>query len=117
MRHLLRLTSFALALAALPAAAQTAAPVELRILAINDLHGNLRPPPGGIRINDPEDKTKKVMVAAGGAEYMATLVKQLREGHKNTIFVAAVYQYAAHGAVPAGFNERIVRQAFGAKGA
>lgn len=84
MRHLLRLTSFALALAALPAA-----PVELRILAINDFHGNLRPPPGGIRINDPEDKNKKVMVAAGGAEYMATLVKQLREGHKNTIFVAA----------------------------
>ena len=80
----------ALALVAtLPAAAQTAAPVELRIVAINDFHGNLRPPPGGIRINDPEDKTKKVMVAAGGAEYMATLVKQLREGHKNTIFVAA----------------------------
>ncbi|TYL87857.1 bifunctional metallophosphatase/5'-nucleotidase [Bradyrhizobium rifense] len=89
MRHLLRLTSFALALAALPAAAQTAAPVELRILAINDFHGNLRPPPGGIRINDPEDRAKKVAVAAGGAEYMATLVKQLREGHKNTIFVAA----------------------------
>lgn len=89
MRHLLRLTSFALALAALPAAAQTVAPVELRILAINDFHGNLRPPPGGIRINDPEDKNKKVMVAAGGAEYMATLVKQLREGHKNTILVAA----------------------------
>lgn len=89
MRHLLRLTSFALALAALPAAAQTVAPVELRILAINDFHGNLRPPPGGIRINDPEDKNKKVMVAAGGAEYMATLVKQLRERHKNTILVAA----------------------------
>ncbi|MGY3544866.1 5'-nucleotidase [Bradyrhizobium sp. USDA 4472] len=89
MRHLLRLSGFAFALAALPAAAQTAAPVELRILAINDFHGNLRPPPGGIRINDPEDKSKKVMVAAGGAEYMATLVKQLREGHKNTIFVAA----------------------------
>lgn len=89
MRHLLRLTSFALALAALPAAAQTVAPVELRILAINDFHGNLRPPPGGIRINDPEDKNKKVMVAAGGAEYMATLVKQLREGHKNTILAAA----------------------------
>src|SRR5262245_47322289 len=74
---------------AFPASAQTAAPVELRILAINDFHGYLRPPPGGIRINDPEDKSKKVMVAAGGAEYMATLVKQLREGHKNTIFVAA----------------------------
>src|SRR3954447_2667522 len=89
MRHVLRLTVFSLALAALPASAQTAAPVELRILAINDFHGNLRPPPGGIRISDPEDKSRKVMVAAGGAEYMATLVKQLREGHKNTIFVAA----------------------------
>src|SRR3954462_3842319 len=89
MRHVLRLTVFSLALAALPASAQTAAPVELRILAINDFHGSLRPPPGGIRISDPEDKSRKVMVAAGGAEYMATLVKQLREGHKNTIFVAA----------------------------
>src|SRR4051794_3296755 len=89
MQHVLRLTVFSLALAALPASAQTAAPVELRILAINDFHGNLRPPPGGIRISDPEDKARKVMVAAGGAEYMATLVKQLREGHKNTVFVAA----------------------------
>jgi 5'-nucleotidase len=83
------LSTLALAPCALPAAAQTPAPVELRILAINDFHGNLRPPPGGIRINDPEDKTRKVTVAAGGAEYMATLVKQLRDGHKNTIFVAA----------------------------
>jgi len=33
-------------------------PVELRILAINDFHGYLRPPPGGIRIADPADKTK-----------------------------------------------------------
>ncbi|MBR0709813.1 bifunctional metallophosphatase/5'-nucleotidase [Bradyrhizobium liaoningense] len=89
MRYGSILAALVLALAPLPASAQTAAPVELRILAINDFHGNLRPPPGGIRINDPEDKTRKVMVAAGGAEYMATLVKQLREGHKNTIFVAA----------------------------
>jgi 5'-nucleotidase len=72
-----------------PARAQSAAPVELRILAINDFHGNLRPPPGGIRITDPEDKTKKTVVTAGGAEYMATLVKELRNGHSNTIFVAA----------------------------
>ena len=69
--------------------AQTAAPVELRILAINDFHGNLRPPPGGIGIADPDDKTKKIVVPAGGSERMATLVNQLRDGHKNTIFVAA----------------------------
>lgn len=89
MRYQSIVATLSLAFCALPASAQTAAPVELRVLAINDFHGNLRPPPGGIRINDPEDKTKKVMVAAGGAEYMATLVKQLSEGHKNTIFVAA----------------------------
>jgi 5'-nucleotidase len=66
-----------------------APPVELRILAINDFHGYLRPSPGGIRIADPNDKAKKIVVPAGGAETMATLVKQLREGHNNTIFVAA----------------------------
>src|ERR1700676_3776562 len=66
-----------------------AAPVELRILAINDFHGYLRPPPGGIRIADPGDKTRKINVPAGGAEHMATLVKQLRRGAGNTIFVAA----------------------------
>src|SRR2546430_12050428 len=71
------------------AQAQSAAPVELRILAINDFHGNLRPPPGGIGIADPDDKTKKVAVSAGGAEHMATLVGQLRARARNTIFVAA----------------------------
>jgi 5'-nucleotidase len=69
--------------------AQTSDTVDLRILAINDFHGNLRPPPGGIRITDPGDKAKKIIVPAGGSEYMATLVRQLRDGHKNNIFVAA----------------------------
>src|SRR5437870_12233718 len=72
---------------AAPVHAQTPTPVDLRILAINDFHGNLRPPPGGIRVADPDDKTKTVTVPAGGAEQMATLVKQLREGHPNNIFV------------------------------
>ncbi len=72
-----------------PATAQSAAPVELRILAINDFHGNLKPPAGGIRIDDPKDKGRKIAVSAGGAEQMATLVKQLRDGHKNNVFVAA----------------------------
>jgi 5'-nucleotidase len=71
-----------------PALAQ-AAPVELRILAINDFHGNLRPPAGGIAITDPADATKKIAVPAGGVEHMATVVKELRAGAKNSIFVAA----------------------------
>ena len=91
MRLLLRpILALAIMLAlAASSHAQTPAPVDLRILAINDFHGYLRPPPGGITIADPEDRTKKITVPAGGAEHMATLVGQLREGHKNTIFVAA----------------------------
>jgi 5'-nucleotidase len=50
----------ALAIMLAPAAslAQSPAPVDLRILAINDFHGYLRPPPGGITIADPEDRAK-----------------------------------------------------------
>jgi len=87
------LASRAVAQSATPVATPVAAtPVDVRILAINDFHGYLRPSPAGIRIADPDDKTKKMMVAAGGSETMATLVKQLRAqatNPKNTIFVAA----------------------------
>jgi 5'-nucleotidase len=93
MRHslspILATAMLAMVLAPPPRAFAQAAPVSLRILAINDFHGNLRPPAGGIRIADPDDKSKKITVAAGGAETMATLVRQLRRDHNNTIFVAA----------------------------
>lgn len=79
----------AMALGPASRASAQAAPVELRILAINDFHGYLQPPPGGIGIDNPADKADKITVAAGGAEHMATAVRELREGHKNNIFVAA----------------------------
>jgi len=78
-----------IALASGSAANAQAPPVELRILAINDFHGNLRPPIGGIRIADPTNSGKEIAVPAGGSEHLATLVKQLREQATNTIFVAA----------------------------
>src|SRR3977135_774279 len=91
MRHRLLLAAamLAVALDPAPSAHAQAAPFELRILAINDFHGYLQPPTGGIRVTDPDDKTKKIAVPAGGAEHMATLVKELRQGAKNNIFVAA----------------------------
>jgi 5'-nucleotidase len=72
-----------------PTAAGANARVAITILAINDFHGHLRPPPGGISIPDPADKTKRIAVPAGGAEHMATLVKQLRAKRKHSVFVAA----------------------------
>jgi len=91
MTHMLRqaLVLLALVCPASSAFAESASPVELRILAINDFHGYLQPFSGGIGITDPADTTKRIAVAAGGSETMATLVRQLREGHANTIFVAA----------------------------
>jgi 5'-nucleotidase len=78
-----------ISLAPAPRAAAQSAPVDVRILAINDFHGNLRPPAGGIAIADPADHTKKITVPAGGAEHMATLLGQLRAQAANTVFVAA----------------------------
>ncbi|MBF9232409.1 bifunctional metallophosphatase/5'-nucleotidase [Microvirga sp. BT350] len=69
-------------------AQDAAGPIDVRILAINDFHGNLLPA-GGIKIRDPKDPSKQITVPAGGSEAMATLVKQLKSGNKNSIFVAA----------------------------
>ena len=64
-------------------------PVNVRILAINDFHGNVKPSREGIDLPDPANPGKKVHVNAGGVEHMATLVKQLREGQRHSVFVAA----------------------------
>ena len=58
--------------------------LSLRILAINDFHGNLKPPANGLNLADPRGRR-----AAGGAEHMATLVAQKRAESEHTIFVAA----------------------------
>jgi len=73
---------------AMPSAVPSAR-VAVTVLAINDFHGNLRPPLGGIATADPKDARKKVAIPAGGVEHMATLVKGLRARKTNSVFVAA----------------------------
>jgi 5'-nucleotidase len=90
----MRLVPFLLAAAALLAACavpspRPPAPVAVKVLAINDFHGNLKPPLGGIRIKDPADPARTIQVAAGGAEYLASAVEELRRRHPNHVFVAA----------------------------
>lgn len=81
----------ALAAAALLAGCATrpTEPVSVKVLAINDFHGNLLPPSGGIRIQDPADRSKTVNVPAGGAAHLATAVQQLKAKNPNHVFVAA----------------------------
>ena len=64
-------------------------PVKVRVLAINDFHGNLRPAPGGVRIQDPAKPGQTLTVPAGGAEHLATAVAELRKANPNHVFVAA----------------------------
>ena len=85
----LALVGAASACLAFAAPAEAADQVELAIFAINDFHGNLKPPAGGFKLPDPNDPSKTITVAAGGSEAMATLVKQERAKHQNSIFVAA----------------------------
>jgi 5'-nucleotidase len=55
--------------------------VAVQLLAINDLHGHLEPPTG------PNGQINAI--AAGGAEYLATHLKQAIAEHPQTIVVAA----------------------------
>jgi 5'-nucleotidase len=89
MRRALAPALVLLALLSACATPRPTTPVEVKILAINDFHGNLKPPQGGIRIRDPQDPSKTVNVPAGGAEHMASALNELRAKNRNHIFVAA----------------------------
>ena len=97
-------------------AQEPSAPIDVEILAINDFHGHLRPPPGGIRISDPTDRTRKITVSAGGSEHMATLVKDLRAQHKNTAFVAAGDLIGASPFLSALFRDELTIEALSMMG-
>ncbi len=69
---------------------------HVQLLAINDFHGNLQPnTPGTIRYcceldtNPAVNRPVVVTRPAGGIEYLATLVKNLRDRNSNTLTVGA----------------------------
>ncbi|MEU6933776.1 bifunctional metallophosphatase/5'-nucleotidase [Streptomyces sp. NPDC046374] len=64
--------------------------VDVQLLSFNDLHGNLEPPAGSsgqvVRTN-PDGTTEKI--DAGGVEYLATHLRQARQGNRYSITAAA----------------------------
>jgi len=118
MRHRLTISLLAASclLACAPAPLRPTAPVEVKVLAVNDFHGNLRPPQGGIRIRDPQDASKTVNVAAGGAEYLASVVNELRAKNPNHIFVAAGDLIGASPLTSALFHDEPTVEALSAMG-
>lgn len=69
--------------------APPAAPITVRLLALNDYHGNLKALPNALRLPDPANPGRTVPVPTGGVDQLATLLAQQREGQKHHVFVAA----------------------------
>ncbi|MCF1644940.1 bifunctional metallophosphatase/5'-nucleotidase [Streptomyces indiaensis] len=62
---------------------------DVQLLSFNDLHGNLEPPAGSsgrVTETQPDGTTKTI--DAGGAEYLATHLRQARKGQKYSITAA-----------------------------
>jgi 5'-nucleotidase len=83
--------------------------VDVQLLSINDFHGNLAPPgtltlPGGVR------------TPAGGAEYLATHINDLRKQNRNTLVVSAGDNIGASPLVSGLFHDEPTIEAFNAMG-
>ncbi|MBL1081745.1 bifunctional metallophosphatase/5'-nucleotidase [Streptomyces actinomycinicus] len=62
---------------------------DVQLLSFNDLHGNLEPPSGSSgRVTElqPDGTTKTI--DAGGVEYLATHLRQARQGHPYSVTAA-----------------------------
>ena len=63
------------------------APVEVKIIALNDFHGALEPPRQAIAAAGPDGGA--VRVPAGGAAYLASAVRSLKAANPNNVVVSA----------------------------
>ncbi|MGV9449990.1 bifunctional metallophosphatase/5'-nucleotidase [Streptomyces sp. NPDC003635] len=62
---------------------------DVQLLSFNDLHGNLEPPSGSSgRVTHLNEDGTTQTINAGGVEYLATHLRQAREGNKYSITAA-----------------------------
>jgi 5'-nucleotidase len=71
------------------AAAEPQGLMKIQLLALNDLHGNLEPPQGSDGVILARRNGRAAWVPAGGLAYLATHLERARQGHPNTLTVAA----------------------------
>ncbi len=90
MKTYLNCVLYVAAVALLASCASTPEPpgtVTIKIVAFNDLHGNLQPPRLSITAPGPAGTT--VAVPAGGAAYMASAIQSLKAQNPHTAVVSA----------------------------
>ncbi|OWQ90918.1 bifunctional metallophosphatase/5'-nucleotidase [Roseateles aquatilis] len=90
--------------------------VAVKVLAINDFHGNLLPPAGGIKLPDPANPGQTVMLEAGGSERMATVVARIKAKNPNHVFVAAGDLVGASPLLSALFHDESTIESLGMMG-
>ena len=83
-------------------------PIQVQILGLNDFHGNLEPPTGSSgRIGTTD---------AGGVDFLATHVRNLRQTNSNTMFVSARDLIGATPLLSALFHDEPTIEAFNLMG-
>ncbi len=86
----LRFASWAVAaLLASCATAPSDNTVSVRLIAFNDLHGNLESSNLSLPWPDPANKDKAARLSAGGAAHLAGLVQSLRAGAKHSLLISS----------------------------
>ncbi|WP_336985508.1 bifunctional metallophosphatase/5'-nucleotidase [Altererythrobacter aquiaggeris] len=75
------------ACATVPTATQITAPVTVRIIGINDFHGNLEPPVRAVTVRGEGDG--EVRAPAGGAAYLASAIASIKAKNENYMVISA----------------------------
>ena len=95
----------------------------IQLLSFNDFHGNLQPPSGSggritvdHRIDPATGKPVDVTQDAGGAEYLATALKNARKGHRYSLTVAAGDIIGASPLLSAAFHDEPTVESMNALG-
>lgn len=100
-----------------PAAAASAGQtVNVKLIAFNDFHGNLRTPMLGVSQPDPLNPEKSVTIAAGGAPYLAQLIQSLKAKNPNNVVVSVGDLIGASPLLSALFHDEPTIEAMNAMG-
>ena len=88
-----------------PATPQASATVEVKIIAFNDFHGNLKTPSLRVPVPDPTQSTGIRFDPAGGVEQFSALVQSLKAKNRNVAVVSAGDMVGATPLLSALFND------------
>jgi 5'-nucleotidase len=99
-------------LAVVPAGAKPSGTIDVQILALNDFHGNLEPPTSSSGCVPAVSGCPSPNVPAGGVEYLATHISNLRALNPNTVVVSAGDMVGASPLLSALFHDEPTIEAF-----